>query len=77
MQVKGIPLPADAESRGMDWPCSVEPTAAELAAIEVEMPALLAEAEALFSEAEVVRRVRRFEVGDVIAFGRRIVVRAA
>lgn len=37
MQVKGIPLPPDAESRGMDWPAVGEPTPAELAAIEAQL----------------------------------------
>ncbi|WP_067508671.1 sigma factor-like helix-turn-helix DNA-binding protein [Actinoplanes sp. TFC3] len=37
MQVKGIPLPADAESRGADWPSAGGPSAVELAAIEAEL----------------------------------------
>jgi RNA polymerase sigma factor (sigma-70 family) len=37
MLVKRIPLPDDVESRDTDWPCTTEPTAAELAAIEAEL----------------------------------------
>jgi len=77
MLVKVIPLPVDAVSRGVEWPTTEEPTGAELAAIEAEMPALLAEADALIGEAMAARPARRFEVGDVVAFPRRIVVRAA
>jgi DNA-directed RNA polymerase specialized sigma24 family protein len=40
MLVNTIPLPRDAESRGLDWPAAGEPSAADLAAIETEFSAM-------------------------------------